>query len=242
MATIKDLPDPGLIHIPRKDFVTDYWAYKPGEHATFLAPTQNGKTTLGFQLLGASTDEDLPGYVLVVKPADPVVAKWRKRLDYGLSRDWPPRRFPKKAGQVIWPRHQFDDGDDERHADVMSRALMGAFKRGGNITFADEILGLMQLGLKRVITRIHTQAAGLGSGLWVASQRPFEMVQTAFSQSEHLFLGPTPDKRDRDRYREIGGVDPELLEAVVDPKYGRLHKFQFLYVRRTGPELCVVNG
>lgn len=235
----RDQPAPTFVHLERDDFLAHYWDYEGGQHVTILAPTQNGKTTLGFQLLRKTARHDrLPASVLVVKPRDKTVAKWRKDLDYGLARDYPPPRFPKRDGWLIWPRHSFDiDADEKHHSDVMRRAIMGGFQKGDGITFADEVLGLVDLGLKRELRRVHTQGAGMGNGLWVTSQRPFEMPQTAFSQAEHLFLGPTPDKRDRDRYREIGGVDPDHIEAAVM----KLTKFQFLHIQRTGPTLCVVQ-
>lgn len=228
----------GLVHLPRQDFIRDYFDYKPGEHVTLLAPTQNGKTTFGFQLLKHVSSDELPAYVLVIKPRDPVVVKWRKELDFGMTRDWPPPRFPKKRGWVIWPKHSFNiKADEAHHSRVMRSSIMGAYARGDSILFDDEIWGLQDLGLRKELTTVHTRASAMGTGQWVASQRPFDVIQTAYSQAEHLFLGPTPDKRDRDRFREIGGMDP----ALIDHATTRLSKFQFLHIQRTGATLCVVD-
>lgn len=74
-------------------------------------------------------------------------------------------------------------------------------------------------------------------GMWVSDQRPFYVVQTAYSQAEHLFIGKSTDLRDRKRFGEIGGIDPIL----VDTETMRLEKYQWLYIRRTGPQYCVVD-
>ena len=53
----------------------------------------------------------------------------------------------------------------------------------------------------------------------------------------HGFLFNDPDKRNRQRFAEIGGVDPDL---VMEQVY-HLDQYQALYIKRTGPCLCVVN-
>jgi hypothetical protein len=60
----------------------------------------------------------------------------------------------------------------------------------------------------------------------------------AYSQAEHLFLFHDPDKRARERFAEIGGVDPYLVQEAVL----RLGRHQALYIRRDGPAICVVDA
>lgn len=229
--------------ISRQDFLTHYWDYKPGHHVTLLAPTQWGKTTLCYQLLSATATPDLPAFVLVVKPRDAVVSEWGKRLRYQTIRRWPPpwhHRLTKPRGYNVWPPHTFDpDVDDKTHRAFFRRVLMDCYRRGKRIVFCDESTGLTDdLNLKTEVVKIHKRGASMGCGMWISDQRPFYVVQTAYSQAEHLFLGNDPDVRDRKRYGEIGGIDP----YIVDRATLGLQKYQWLYIRRTGPEMCIIDS
>lgn len=240
------------VSIPRDVFLHEYFTYRPGEHLTLLGPTQSGKSTLAFQLLKVTTYPKLPGVVLVMKPRDQVVSNMATTLDYQIIRDWPPplqhRRRIKTRGRVeivmpngwmVWPKHSFDPERDDAHMyAVFRRTLIGNYKRGNVVLFADEVYGLAkELHLERELNAIWSRGAAMGCGLWASSQRPYSIPQWAYSSPEHIFLANDPDKRDRDRYREIGGVDPELVEAVTRS----LPKYCWLYIRRTGPQMCIVG-
>jgi hypothetical protein len=63
-----------------------------------------------------------------------------------------------------------------------------------------------------------------------------------YSNSTHLFLSKDPDARSRQRYGEIGGIDPQLVSAIVM----QLRRYQFLYIRKAdqhgGPYLAVIDA
>lgn len=232
-------------HIPRQEFLTRYWRYKPGEHVTFIAPTQNGKTTMIFDLLAHTHFPEgvNPPVVLVIKPRDPLVAKKIKELKFRKVQSWPPVKTPwnpKPRGYALWPRHTFDpDVDDEQHRKIMKYALQHTYKKGNTTLIADETYGLMEdLKLGRDITRIHTRGAAMGTGLWVATQKPTHIGRWAYGQAEHLFVGFDPDQQSRERFGEIGGVDPKLVQREA----ARLQKFEWLYFRRSDRVLCVIEA
>lgn len=243
MATrVTDLPK--VKHIGRHDFLTRYWRYRPGEHVTFLAPTQNGKTTMIFDLLRHTPSPKgvNPPVVLVMKPRDPQVDKKIKELEYRKVSSWPPVKSPwnpNPKGFALWPKHTFDpDIDDVNHKRVMQYVLRHTYKKGNRIIVADETYGLMnELGLSKDITRIHTRGASMGAGIWCASQKPTHIGTWPYSQAEHLFIGYDPDERARDRFGEIGGVDPKLVAVEA----AKLRKYQWLYFRRTDRVLCVIE-
>src|ERR1041384_776737 len=89
------------VTFPREEFLKERWDYKAGEHVTFLAPTQDGKTTLAFQLLETTASKELPAIVLVQKPRDPVVKQWLKHLrderGWIKTENWPPNPIRRKA-------------------------------------------------------------------------------------------------------------------------------------------------
>jgi len=47
----------------------------------------------------------------------------------------------------------------------------------------------------------------------------------------------TPDEADRDRYSEIGGVNPRIVKAVT----AALPKYHWLYIRRTNRAMCIIE-
>lgn len=238
----------------RGSFLRNRWSYQPGEHVTLLAPTQAGKTTFAFQLLERTAHEDLPANVLVMKPRDPVPAAWGKRLGYQEVSRWPPRKaYPwesKPSGYVHWPKHSFDVQADNQHmTSEFTKSLRHAYQHGNQIIFADEVYGLVAEldGLQDDLIAIWTRGGGMGTGLWAATQRPAGSAGHGvpghmYSNSTHLFLARDPDARSRQRYGEIGGVDPKMLsEAVM-----KLRKYEFVYVQRAdhrgGPYLAIVEA
>ncbi len=233
---------PRVAQFSREEFFTRRWRYNAGEHVSFLGPTQSGKTTLAFEALSRSTGPRVPGLVLVMKPKDATVTRWTRQLQYRRVRSWPPLPSPTQPrpnGYVLWPRHTFDFGrDNALLSGEFHKALRDSYKRGNRAVFADEVWGLKhELGLEDDLIALWSRGASMGCGLWAATQRPSHVPLWMYSQAHHLFASYDPDKRSRDRLAEIGGVDPDLVRDIVM----RLGKYQWLYVRRDGPALCVID-
>lgn len=230
-----------MVAIPRTTFLTDHWDYKAGDHVSFIGPTGSGKTYLANPLLARSVGKELPGFILVMKRRDKTVSEfmeryhWRRSISYPI----PPSVKSKPPGWVVWPHHTSDpDADDERMAAIFHEMLRDSYVKGDRIIFADEIQGLVEeMGLKRDVVRIWSRGRSEGCGLWAATQRPYMAPQHMYSQAEHLFLAYTPDRRDQDRFAEIGGVDPELVVDVVKS----LPRYHWLYIRRSDRVMAVVG-
>lgn len=227
----------------RAEFLEDRWDHRHGEHVTILAPTQNGKTTMICDLLRHVPQQKNPPVILVMKPRDSTVTREIKSMDFRTVRTWPPAPSvwkPRPSGYALWPKHTFDpDVDDELMRVQMRRALLGAYKRGDRIVVADETYGLISdLGLANEITKIHTRGGGMGTSLWCATQKPTHIGTWAYNNATHLFLGYDPDKKNRDRFAEIGGVDPDTVKYYV----ARLREYQWLYIRRRGRKLCLIDA
>lgn len=243
------MPSPRKVQVfTRAEFIDGRrWRYLPGEHVSVIGPTGWGKTHLQLGLLAATATPELPGIVLAMKPRDSTVRDWARESGFRTVRSWPPAPpvFPwqrgwggRLAGWVLWPRHTFDpDKDDPAHYALFRKAMLDSYKRGKRILFADEAYSLStELGLTRELITIWTKGRSMSCGLWSATQRPTHVPLWMYSQAHHLFLGNDPDEKARDRFKEIGGIDPQLVKSIVS----ELPKYHWLYIRRDGPRLCVI--
>jgi len=241
------------VYLDREDFLRDYWDYRPGQHVTFITPTQNGKTTLACQLLDVTCSPSLPATMAVMKPRDPTPAEWTERLGFKEVATWPPDRWPwenKPRGYTHWPRHGLKDVEkDNAHlSSELGKSLNDWYRRGNSIYFADEVYGLCaELDLQKPLIAGWTRAGGMKGGLWCGAQKPSGVqgqggVPTfAYNSVSHLFLGHDPDSANRKRFAEIGGVDPKLVSDEVF----NLRQYEFLYIRKAdetgGPYLSVIS-
>jgi hypothetical protein len=233
---------PGVLRIPRSEFLDDYWDYEPGEHVTILGHTGNGKTYTAQQLLQRSAVPVNPALCLIAKRRDDTVKAWAKGVGYRTVTSYPTAatiwRPTKPAGYVLWPRWAKDPRIDKpNHERIFRTALLHAYAKGNHIVFADETVGLQRLGLTEEIEELLMQGRSLRAGMWCASQAPINVTTYAYSQSHHLFLGYANDKRHVDRFKEIGGVDTDLVAHTVKT----LGFQEWLYIRKEDRVMCIVE-
>ncbi|MEU9048380.1 hypothetical protein AB0D63_43330 [Kitasatospora sp. NPDC048343] len=232
-----------ILVIDREEFLEEYWTYQAGEHTTVLGPTGTGKTHLVFQLIEHTATPELPAVIIVMKPRDETLDNWGKRKSYRMVRDWPPQfsdRFRKKPpGYILKPDHDFDpDIDTPRHRMIFRRAILGSYKRGNRILFADELYSLCdEMDLDDELVTVWTKGRSMEAGLWSTSQKPSHIPLWAYSQATHLFLAYDPDDRAQKRFAEISGVDPELVKSGVN----RLEGHQWLYVNQRNRTICILD-
>lgn len=235
------------VEIERDDFLDNYWDYRAGEHVTIIGPTQRGKTTLGFQLLGRTATPEMRAQVLASKPRDETVDKWRKTLNLREVSTWdPPTEAPwnknKRRGYVLRPYQSLKDIDTD-NANVrkeFKNCIYDCYgSKDARILVIDEAHEVQnELKLKKEIEMCLMRGAALKCGTWCFCQRSAFNSYHIYNAPEHLFLFNDPDVKNRERFGQIGGVEPKEIEETV----GRLGQYQCLYVKRTGPYLCVVNA
>jgi len=232
--------------------VNTRFTYRAGQHVLFGGPSQNGKTTMAFDLLEVCATPQLPAYVIVSKPADPVSEKRGRELKYprvfeGFPKPTAKELFTdeKPSGYLIWP-HFGDMETDVENARRVTRDFLnkvyanGAKKKKAILVLDDTYLKAKVLGLDRQMTTIHAMAGAMGIGAWTFVQKPTGAGETplmAYGAAEHIFLFNEPDERSRQRYGEIGGVNPKLVESLVLS----LDDYQALYLRRSGRHICIVD-
>ena len=220
------------------------WVYRPGEHVTILGVTGSGKTELIYDLLDRARLPRVTPIIIVPQPRDPVATRQGKRLGLKTVRSWPPASnlnpFSRPWGYNLWPTHTFDEDQDEpRHAAIYRSAMRDSLERGNRILVADEVVTLaVDLRLKRTLSSVWRAGRKMGCGIWAASQRPADVPVEAYGQCQHLFIAHDPDQRSRERYREIGGIDP----AIVFRDVSALKRFEWLYIRREDQRRCIIEA
>lgn len=237
---------------PRDEFRSERFHYEDGQHALFAGPTQMaGKTTLAFSLLEVAATPERPAFVAVSKPHDPVTLREGKRLGYRFVKTWPvPVKVSefwdgKPSGYVVWPEFGDIDGDADKAAKVTGNLLrdryaQGVKKKKGILVCDDTVVKSKLLGLDRYMTTHIAMAGAMKLGGWYFVQKPTDSGRAAiwsYGNSAHIFLSKDPDRRNRQRYDEIGGFDPHLVSDASLT----LKPYQFLYLSRKG-EMCIVDS
>jgi len=238
--------------IGREEFASSYFHYKPGQHVLFAGPTQMaGKTTLAFKLLEYTATPECPAFIAVSKPDDPVTEQEGKRLGYRFVTSWPaPRKLDEiwkgnPPGYVVWPEFGDIDADADKAAAVTGALLrdryaQGVKKKPGILVCDDTVVKSKLLGLDRYMTTHIAMAGAMKVGGWYFVQKPTDSGKAAlwsYGNSAHIFLSREPERRNRQRYDEIGGFDSGLVSRINT----QLRPYQFLYLSRKG-EMCIVDA
>lgn len=250
-VTTTAAPPPTLDRIPIDTFIAEYYAPEPGQHVTLVGPNGCGKTTIGMQLLAATTAQHpkLRGVVLVMKPhkgpkshgrkasGDRTVATLTRRLGGKVIRDWPPPPLPWRTEPpfwVLWPPHTAEpEVDDARHAVIFRKCLIDLYKKGDSVAFCDEAAGLSdQLDLEDVLVQTLSRGRSMDAAAILATQRPRFVPRAMFTEAKHFFLWRMADEGEYERLREISGgrLDRKQVVAILS-KLGP-HECLYLYPSR----------
>jgi hypothetical protein len=82
------------------------------------------------------------------------------------------------------------------------------------------------LGLRRELNQLLIQGRSLRISVVLGFQRPSWVPPEAYDQASHLFLSNDSDRRNVQRFREIGGVDGERVAATIQT----LKMYEWLHV------------
>ena len=241
----------GVLVVPRKEFASERFHYKRGQHAVFGGPSTKGKTQLAFDLLTYIATVDCPVYVAQSKPRDKVTATESKRLGFREVQDWPAPRQVKELwdgrprGYLIKPRFGDINEDMTRCAKVTARLLEDRYTAGvrgecGVLVMDDTMVKAKIMGLDNHMVTIIAMAGAMGIGEWVFVQKPTDsgrITLWAYENATHCFFTKGGDARMLKRYSEIAGENvPAVMEIVPT-----LDMYQFLYLHKDEGWLCIVD-
>jgi hypothetical protein len=240
--------DPVALHrLPMVDFLRDYYAPDLGQHVALVGPNGCGKTTIGMQLLAATTAQHakLRGVALVMKPhkgpksegrratGDKTVANLTRTLGGKITRDWPPPPIPWRQEPpfwALWPPHTGEpDADDDKHYAIFRRCIIDLYKKGDSVLFCDEAAGLSaDLDLKTEMRQTLQRGRSLNASAILATQRPVDVPRSMFTEAKHFFLWRMNDAREYEVISLIGGG--RLTKQDVTYHLTRLGKHECLYL------------
>jgi len=197
--------------------------WRQGEHATLIAPTQGGKTTLALRLIDMYRNYVL---VLATKKQDPQLDRLRKNgyREIQSMRNWIadiPRHLLRPKPRSI---------SDNARAWEFYSALDMVYRAGHMCVMADELVYLTdELKLRREwVTLLREMRTAKGTMVSM-SQRPAWIPRECYSQATHIFFAKTTDKTDLDRISDItGGID----RATVRHDVKILRPYEWLWINR----------
>lgn len=244
----------GLTVFPRKIFAANYFKYKGGQHIVFGGPSKRGKTELAFDLLAEVATPELPAYVAVSKPTDPVTKERGEELHFRFVRDWPvPRKVNelwdgRPRGYVVWPKFGDINTDFQNAAAITARLMADRYTASarnkkhsaGILVMDDTMVKAKVMGLDNQMVTILAMAGAMQIGLWVFVQKPTDSGRTplwAYENGDHYFFAKGGDQRMLYRYMQVGNVG-EKADTVVEV-LPMLDDYQFLYLH--DKFICIVD-
>jgi len=211
---------------PRVDW--DQWwhwfkrEWKQDEHISIIGPTGTGKSALAAKLLDVRT------YTIwvVTKPADDKLEKALLRKHYVKVPAFPKNPPEDVNRYLLWPTGSggITAEDRAKQRAIISDAINKVFTGppGGlpgrwclSFDEARYVSDPKYIGLGREINQLLIQGRSLRISVVLGFQRPSWVPPEAYDQASHLFIANDSDRRNVQRFREIGGVDGEVVAATV---------------------------
>ena len=254
---------PNVPLIAREQFVEEFAEKYTPSHVTLIGPTQRGKTTLCFQLLGAIHRKHPKWKVIVlhgkIKGRDHTMEEAAKKNNYRIIREYPPpwtvrpsKMRRRVNGYILRPLKKEDlpAAEEEKLLKTeYAKALRKNYHYTGKevrITLVDE-----RAQADKDLRLTDQLDAPLQRGLphnpeWNNIQRGAWVSYHCYDAPEHMFIYHDDHESNRKRYSEFGCADPEIIfELVSNLKMKKVKTggtiSQCLYMRRSDRYMCIVD-
>lgn len=207
--------------------------WQQDEHITVIGPTGTGKSALVVDLAKIRTYR----VFVITKPADDKLESALLRQNYVKIPAFPKSPPEDIDRYLLWPpgSGSISSGGRDQQRVVLRDALTKMFEgpKGGRpgrwCVILDEaryISDPQYLGLRKEVNQVLIQGRSIFMSMVQMAQRPSWLPPESFDQASHLFLAMDNDKRNVQRFREIGGVDGDEVAATVQ----RLKLYEWAHV------------
>lgn len=245
--------------VPRREHLRRFAKdYRSGQHVTKLGPTGRGKTTLSSEMLGKVISPDMQVIVLhgKIQGRDSAIPRMAERNNLRIVHHWPPpmsikQRKKKVNGYILMPLVHAGETTAEEN-DLLQAEFRRAIHDNYAQTKAPTITHVDESHQAQETLRLKTDLEGpLMRGAphnaeWNNVQRGRFVSYHCYDAPEHIIIFYDPDESNQKRYAEIGGVDKD---AIIDyTSHLRTERAasgqtisQALYIRRSGPEMYIID-
>lgn len=223
---------------PRRDW-DDWYAWfsgqwKQDEHISLIGPTGTGKSTMALELLKIRQWK----IVLLTKPEDDKLDAALKRQRYVKIGAWPNNPPEDIQKYLLWPSASAsmdaESRDQEKAVihDMFTKVFTGppGGKAGRWCIYLDEaryVTDVNFLNLMRDVKQLLIQGRSLRISMVLSFQRPTWVPPEAYDQASYLFIAADNDRRNVQRFREIGGADGDVVAHTVQHHLG---KYEWAFV------------
>lgn len=207
--------------------------WKQDEHISIIGPTGTGKSTLALALLKIRTWK----IYLLTKPEDDKLVSALDRQRYVQVAAFPNNPPDDIQRYLLWPPASGSMGSEARDREraVIRDMIRKVFEgpKGGQagrwcicMDEARYVADPQFLGLQREIKQLLIQGRSLRIALVLCFQRPTWVPPEAYDQASYLFIANDNDRRNAQRFREIGGADGDLVAYTVQ----HLDQYEWCFV------------
>lgn len=232
--------------------------YGDGQHVTLIGPTQRGKSTLCFQMLGEVISPDRKATVLhgKIKGRDPVIPRASKRLNLAVTNTYPPSPVARYRGRngngyILRPLDKPGESTAEENVilhEHFKRAIHANYAqtKKPTITVVDESHQAQQdLKLQKQLEGPLMRGAPHNAE-WNNIQRGRFVSYHCYDAPEWIIIFYDPDISNQRRYAEIGGSDPrEITDVTSSLRTKRVASggtiSEAFAIRRSGPEYYIIG-
>lgn len=207
-------------------------SWKQDEHVSIIGPTGTGKSALAVELLKIRKYR----IFVMTKPEDDKLERALLRQNYVTVAAFPKNPPEDIDKYLLWPPGSGDlspDGRDSQRT-IIRDAFMKVFTgtnggKPGRWCFCfDEaryVADPSMLGLRQMMVQLLIQGRSVRIAMMMLFQRPSWVPPEAYDQASHLFVAHDNDRRNVQRFKEIGGIDGDQFAWTIQ----RLERYEWAY-------------